>query len=108
MSREIAESFGYRIVRATLVGLLLLLPISAARADVSSDNPDGEVQVDNTPRLYFEPIAGLTTIRHLAPLETAIPLGIELELFLSAPEDAVVTFTGAAITSRTPSGVSAR
>ncbi len=108
MSREIAELFGCRIVRATLVGLLLLLPISAARADVASDNPDGEVQVDNTPRLYFEPIAGLTTIRHLAPAETAIPLGTILELYLSVPEDAVVTFTGAAITSRTPDGVSAR
>ena len=108
MSREIAESFGSRIVRATLVGLLLLLPISAARADVASDNPDGEDQVDNTPRLYFEPIAGLTTIRHLAPAETAIPLGTILELYLSVPEDAVVTFTGAAITSRTPDGVSAR
>ena len=69
---------------------------------------DGSGPAPSTaPRLFFEPIEGLTTTRHLAPSQTAIPLGTVLELFFDVPEDAQVTFSGATITSRTAEGIKA-
>ncbi|MCH9034736.1 MAG: hypothetical protein IID42_09560 [Planctomycetes bacterium] len=104
MSRERAKKFGCRIVGVMLAGLIpVLIPAWPARAGGDSQLP-GETAADN---LYFEPIEGLTTVRHLAPRQTAIPLGLQLRLFLQAPLDAQVSMTGAIVIGRNPDGVSA-
>lgn len=83
----------------------MVLPTLHVLASENVNNPDDDQST--APRLYFEPIAGLTTTRHLAPGETAIPLGTVLELFLEVPGDAQVSFSGATVTSRNSEGIKA-
>ena len=104
MERTREKFVGRQVISWALL-FLMVLPAFPVLAIDDVDNP-GDDQ-STVPRLYFEPIAGLTTIRHFAPGQTAIPLGTVLKLFLDAPEDAQVTFTGATMTSRNADGIKA-
>lgn len=91
---------------AASAGLLWAAAPEESRPGLKGAESDGPNLVPTVRAyLFIEPIAGLTTVRHLAPDQTAIPLGTELGLFLSAPGTAEVTFTGATITSRNAQGV---
>ena len=100
--KRLARICLWQVLLLALVGLLL----SGVPAWADGGKDDDE-QVGSAPRLYIEPIAGLTTIRHLAPASTAFPLGRRLDFFLSVPQDAEVSFVGATITSRDATGVTA-
>ncbi len=47
------------------------------------------VTLGDEPRLYIEPIPGLTTVRHPAPAETSIPLGTMLRVCVSTPSSSL-------------------
>ena len=105
MKRERAKLVGCQVILWALV-LLMVLPTWHVLASGDENNPDEEQSTE--PRLFLEPIAGLTTIRHLAPTRTAIPLGTTLDLYLEVAGDAQVTFSGATVTSRDAEGMPAR
>lgn len=104
MKRVRAKFVGCQAILWALVFFMVLpaLRVLAAKDVNSGGSPDG-----NAPSFYFEPIAGLTTERHLAPSRTAIPLGTELRLFLPVDWGLDVTISGAVVTSRDTEGVSA-
>ncbi|MCH7994886.1 MAG: hypothetical protein IIB57_10655 [Planctomycetes bacterium] len=102
MMKRLARICLWQVLLLALVGLLLSGVPAWADGGIGDDE-----QVGSAPRLYIEPIAGLTTIRHLAPASTAFPLGRRLDFFLSVSQDAEVSFVGANITSRNATGVTA-
>lgn len=102
MERQRAKFVGCQVISWAAV-FFMVLPALFVLAGEKGGGP----APSTAPRLFFEPIEGLTTTRHLAPSQTAIPLGTVLELFFDVPEDAQVTFSGATITSRTAEGIKA-
>ena len=53
-----------------------------------------------TPKMFIEPIAGMTTVRHPAPARTAICAGVEVTLCQEVPVGGTVTWGGASEAAR--------
>jgi len=90
-----------------LFALCAFMAVGAASvvwADGGGGNIDEQPEV--APReMFIESIAGLTTARHRAPDRLTVPRGTEIGFFLSVPESAEVTLSGANMTARMPEGL---
>ena len=67
---------------------------------VASDAVDSDAAATFGPKLFLEPIEGITTARHPMPAEFSVPLGTQLRVWQEAPEGATLDWTGATAIER--------
>jgi hypothetical protein len=92
---------------ASLLSILLLACFfGPARAAAQSSTEPVAPELFHT-RLEIGPVAGLTTAWHPAPVRTAIPLGVTVQLRIKTPLTASVRWTGAREIDRNPGGSNA-
>ena len=103
-----AQAFKTSILRAArLLSILLLAGLAgAARAAAQSSTEPVAPELWHS-RLEIGPVAGLTTAFHPAPVRTAIPLGVTVQLRIKAPFSSTVVWTGAREIDRNPGGSTA-
>ena len=92
------------------LGLCLLAAVAVVWWGCSNDSPTMPAATEQgtgsaySSGLTIAPIEGLTTRWHRAPDRFAVPNGIDVKLRCLAPEDAIVTWTGANEVSRDAMG----